>query len=228
MPTDLALPTTAQTFAQLKAAGDNSKRIRKALEIICALAPTTADVPKTLFDASGKITMPAGYLPVGIIDPKGIEFQTKTESDEIEGLGYATAVRVDVIGAPRSLTVTPLESMTKHMTQLMDGADYSNVTMSASGEIVYDEPTLPVNSEWRMLILTRDINKANGKELLDARILPRVVLSEVPSETLAAKGARSRDLTFSVLTDTVLGTPARHILGGTGMADLSGVLGWAA
>lgn len=221
-------PSGAVDFRALKAVAEETGNIRKALEFLVFLAPMSTDVPTTLIGKDGKITIPTGYWPVGLLDPKGVVLDNKTTDDEIKSAGHALATRKDTLSVASSLKLTVQERYKANLEALIAGQDLSAVKADAkTGEIVFDELTIPRNLDWRFLLLVRDINKATGSDVLHARVWTKTTLSDKPGETWADKGANDVDLTFDVLEDTKLGTPCRRIYGGPGFAEMLPQLGWA-
>src|SRR5699024_12405865 len=119
--------------------------------------PITVGRPEQLTGADGTLeTLPEEWLPVGIVSPDGYTFDTDIDKDEIDVLGYASPVRTDIMSVVRSITFTPLDYGRRHMLELTYGQDLSNVTPSDGGEITFDEVDLPMNDEWRLLVIGDD------------------------------------------------------------------------
>ena len=79
------------------------------------------DLPETLFTGPGQLVdlKAAGYLPLGIVTPDGYEFEREVETEDIDGLGYASPVRTDITRVPRSITTTLIETGRKHVNELI-------------------------------------------------------------------------------------------------------------
>ena len=213
------------TVAELQAENDNRGLIRKVTRAVAFLAPTSVDLPETLTGADGTLeTLPEDWLPVGIVSPDGYTFGTDIDKDEIDALGYASPVRTDIMSVVRSITFTPLEYGRRHMLELTYGQDLSGVSPTAGGEITFDEVDMPINAEWRLLVIGDD-GPASDNWLL-GRGYPRVKLGERAEEQWQKEGALSQELTLDVFTDQDLGTPVRHYIAGTGAQKNADALGF--
>ncbi len=213
------------TVAELQAENDNRGLVRKVTRAVAFLAPVTVDLPDEITGVDGTLTeLPAGWLPVGMVSPDGYTFGADIDKDEIDALGYASPVRSDIMSVVRSVSFTPLEYGRRHMLELVYGQDLSGVTPSAGGEVTFDEVDLPMNSEWRLLIIGDD-GPASENWLL-GRGYPRVKLAERSEEQWQKEGAISSELTLDVFTDQDLGTPVRHYIAGTGASENAVALGF--
>src|SRR5690625_4214996 len=213
------------TVAELQAEFDDRGLIRKVTRAIAVLAPISVDLPETLTDETGELKeLPADWLPVGIVSPDGYTFGTDIDKDEIDALGYASPVRTDIMSVVRSITFTPLEYGRRHMLELTYGQDLSGITPSAGGEITFDEVDLPINAEWRLLVIGDD-GPASDNWLL-GRGYPRVKLGERAEEQWQKEGAVQQEITLDVFTDDDLGTPVRHYIAGTGAVKHAESLGF--
>lgn len=217
----------APTLGELQNQADNRGLIRKAIRAVGVIAPLSVELPEKITDPSGLPIdlLTAGFLPVGMVTPDGWNFGRETEKDEIEALGYASFVRSDISSVARSITVTTLETGRRHMLELQYGMDLSTIEQDADGEVVFDEPDMPIGAEYRLLALFDDGPADNNWVL--AKGYPRVKLAEVGEETYGKEGAIQRELTFDVFTDDDLGTPCRHYFGGTGALAARDVLGFS-
>ena len=109
------------------------------------------------------------------------------------------------------------------MLELVYGTDLTGVTQGLNGELIIDEPDLPVDAEWRLLIVGSDGPAADNWIL--GKGYGAVKLSATGEEVWGREGALSQQLTFDVFTDDTVGVPVRHYFGGTG-AKASTVLGF--
>ncbi|GAA3405056.1 hypothetical protein [Pseudarthrobacter polychromogenes] len=213
------------TFATQMAEADSRALIRKIQRAIGFLAPLTVELPTTLYNAGSLIDLKtAGFLPVGIVSPDGWNFSREIEKEDVDALGYASPVRSDVTRVPRSVSFTPLEKGRKHMLELTYGTDLSGVTQAANGEIVFDEPDVPINAEYRLLVLGDD-GPATENWIL-GKGFGRVKLSGTAEEVWGREGTVSSQITLDVFTDDELGTPVRHFIAGTGAVKYKDVLGF--
>lgn len=222
----MATPQTATGFSAIKAASDSPSMVRKALEVITFLAPMNAELPPTITDQNGALkSLPEGWLPAGVITPDGLTFGGDVEKQEVEALGYATPVRTDVTKAPKTISVTFLESYRRPLMELIYGMDLSEVTQGANGELVFDELPIPQAIEYRLLTIARD--GAGNAMWIDGRGYGRVKLASIPEETWTSDNPMQYPVEFDVLIDENLGTPVRHYIGGPGAKNASTKMGFA-
>lgn len=219
------------TFEELRQAADSRALVRKIQRAVAYIAPKSVDLPDSLFaesPATGLVDLKAaGWLPLGMVSPDGYSFEREMTSDEINALGYASPVREDVTAVPRSITATLLETGRKHVEELLKGVDLSTATQDpVTGEIVFDEPDLPINKEWRLLVIGAD--GPADEEWIMGKAYGAVKLTSGGAETWGQEGAKQSEITLKVFTDEEVGSPVRHFLGGTGAVKHKDVLGYAA
>lgn len=215
------------TFDTLRQDSDERALIRKIQKAVAFIAPTTVDLPTTLFSGGSLVDLKAaGFLPVGMVTPDGYEFGRDISKEDVTALGYASAVRSDITEVARSVSMTLLETGRRHILELTYGTDLSAVQQTlANGEVVFDEPDLPVGQEYRLLILGTDGPAADNWIL--GRGYGSVKLASTDSQTWGTGDAVQQALTFDVFTDTEIGTPVRHYMGGTGAVKHKLVTGFA-
>lgn len=216
------------TFDTQRQDFDSRALIRKIQKAIAVIAPKTVDLPESLYEGGSLIDLKAaGWLPVGIVSPDGYTFGREIESEDVDALGYVSPVRSDTTRVPRTISFTPLESGRKHIQQLKYGTDLSAVTQDpTTGEIVFDEPEMPVDEEYRLLVIGSD--GAASENWILGKGYGSVKLTGGGDETWGQEGAVSSELSFSVFTDDEIGTPVRHYMGGTGALKHKDVLGYTA
>ena len=204
------------TFASIKTAADTTSAVHKALEALAFLAPSTVELPDAItgVDKAPVDLIALGFWPVGLVTPDGYTFGGDVEKSEVEALGYSTPVRSDIIRAPKTVAFTALESDRKDLAELIYGMDLSTVEAGANGEVVFDEPAVPLGGEYRLLVISRDGTAA--APYYRGRGYGRVKLANVPEEVWSASDPRQYPIELDVLTDDDLGTPVRHYLGGSG------------
>lgn len=207
------------TFATIQQEADNRNLIRKIQRAVAFIAPTTVDLPTTLFSGGSLVDLKAaGFLPVGMVTPDGYSFGRDISKEDVSALGYASPVRSDITEVARSVSMTLLETGRKHILELTYGTDLSAVQQTlANGEVVFDEPDLPVGQEYRLLIIGSDGPAAENWIL--GRGYGSVKLSSTDSQTWGTGDAVQQALTFDVFTDSEIGTPVRHYMGGTGAVN---------
>lgn len=217
------------TFDTLRQEADDRTLIRKIQKAIILLRVSTEPLPTTLFGTGGSLIdfKSEGWLPVGMITPDGIEFGRDVTEEDVQALGYSSAQRTDVTEVARSLTFTGLEHGRKHMLELSYGTDLSAVTQNQSnGEIVFDEPEMPINKEYQALVLGSD-GPADNQWLL-GRAYGAVKLSNTDSQKWASSDPLTTPITMKVMTDAETGVPLRHFMGGTGALKAKTTLGFTA
>lgn len=217
------------TFATIQQESDNRALVRKIQKAVAFLAPTSVELPATLFGVGGALVdlKALGYLPIGLVTPDGYEFGRDVSKSDVSALGYASPVRSDVDSVARSVKFTALESGKKNMLELTYGTDLSAVTQAvASGEVVFDEPDLPVGQEYRLLIIGSDGPAADNWIL--GRGYGSVKLAATDSQTWGTADAVTQAYTFDVFTDAEIGVPVRHYMGGTGAVKNKTALGFTA
>lgn len=217
------------TFHELQTQSDERKLVRKIQKAVALIAPRNVDLPESLFAGAGQLVnlKEEGWLPLGIVTPDGYEFTRDVETEDIDGLGYASPVRTDVTRVPRAITTTLIESGRKHVNELIYGTDLSTVTQDpVTGEVVFDEPDMPANREYRLLLLGQD--GPADEEWVLGKGYGTVSLTAGGGGTWGQEGAVSSEVTLSVYADDELGTPVRHYMGGTGALKYKDVLGYTA
>jgi len=216
------------TFDTIRQDSDNRNLVRKIQKAVAFLAPTSVALPTTLFGVGGALVdlKTLGWLPVGMVTPDGYEFGRDINKEDVTALGYASPVRSDITEVARSVTMTALETGRKHMLELTLGTDLTATTQTvANGEIVIDEPDLPVGKEYRLLIIGSDGPAANNWIL--GRGYGSVKLASTDSQKWGTGDAVQQALTFDVFTDATIGVPVKHYIGGTGAVANKTVMGFA-
>lgn len=216
------------SFDTLRQDTDSRQLIRKIQKAIAVIGRRDAvELPESLYGVDGQLIdlKALGWLPVGIVTPDGYSFPREVESETIDALGYASPVRSDTTKVPRQITFTPLEKGRRHMAELTLGTDLTGTTQDPeTGEIVFDEPDLPVGEEYRLLVIGSD-GPASENWVL-GKGYGSVKLNAGGSETWGQEGAVSSEITLDVFTDDEIGTPVRHYMGGTGALKHKDLLGF--
>lgn len=218
------------TFEEIRQGADSRALVRKIQRAVAFIAPKTIDLPDSLFAASpatGLVDLKAaGWLPLGLVTPDGYTFSGERETEDIDALGYASPVRTDTTRVPRSVSVTLLESGRKHVEELKRGVDLTGITQDATtGEVVFDEPELPIDREYRLIVVGQD--GPADEEWVMGKAYGAVKISNAGEETWGQEGAVQSEITLNVFTDDEIGTPVRHFMGGTGAVKHKDVLGYA-
>lgn len=215
------------TFEEQRLLADKRGLIRKIQKAVAYVAPMDTELPASLFAVGGGLIDIAalGFKPVGLVTPDGYKFGREAESVDVDALGYGSAVRSDTTKVVRTVGFTPLEKGRKHMTEMAYGTDLTAVLQDkTTGEIVFDEPDLPVDQEYRLLIIGSD-GPADNNWIL-GRGYPAVKLSSTGEEAWGGEDAVSSELSFKVSTGEDEGTPTRHYMGGTGALKANVDLGY--
>lgn len=212
------------TFAEIKTLADNPAGVRKVLEAVAFLAPESADPVDSLTDEQGDLlTLPADYLPVGLVTRDGYTFGGDTNTEQVDALGYAQPVREDITGYTRTVTFSALEVYRRHLLELAYGVDLSAVEQAASGEVTFDRPALPEKRYYRLLLIGRD--GAGEGEWFRGKFFPRVSISSIPEEAWSTE-AQAFNVTLSTYVDDVLGTGEREFIAGRGAKAAADYLGF--
>ncbi|BCW61845.1 hypothetical protein [Arthrobacter sp. StoSoilB22] len=215
------------TFDTIRQDADERALIRKIQKAVAFLAPTTVDLPDSLFTGVGALIdlKVAGWLPVGMVTPDGYNFGRDVSKEDVSAFGYAGPARSDVTEVARSITFTPLETGRRHMLELTYGTDLTATTQDATtGEVVFDEPELPVGQEYRLLIIGSDGPAAENWIL--GRGYGIVKLASTDSQTWGSSDPVTAPVTLDVFTDTEIGAPVRHYMGGAGAVKHKTVTGF--
>lgn len=214
------------TFDTLRQEFDSRALVRKIQKALAVLAPTSVELPESLFETGGSLLdlKALGFLPVGVVSPDGYTFTREVSAENISALGYASPIRSDTTEVTRSVSFTALESGRRHMLELKYGQDLSGVTQSANGEIVFDEVDLPMGEEYRLIVIGSD-GPASENWIL-GKGYGRVKLASTGDETWGQEGAIQNEYTLDVFTDDEIGSPVRHYIGGTGAVKNKELLGF--
>lgn len=209
------------TFDEVK--GHDSGNIRKILRLAVFLAPweQAGTVISSLVDTSNEVTIPDGYMSVGILDKEAAFTATPALNvSEVSGYGYGMTLRRDIVSRNTTLAFTMLETQRRAM-EVYYGIDLSAIQASsvASGknELVIDEPDRPDTLYWRALALGTDGDGANT--LYFADFYPKVTLTEIGALASSETDPRRYAVTLGVDVDTVVGTGHRQFIAGPGLSS---------
>jgi hypothetical protein len=223
----------ALTFEALRQEADNRNLVRKIQKAALFLRlkgnGENPGLPTTLFDATSNtqlVDLKADlWLPAGMVTPDGYTFTREVNKEDVAAMGYASSVRSDVTTVPRTISFTGLENLKRHMLELQYGTDLSAIEQTVNGEIVFDEPDLPLDSEYELLVIGAD-GPPSAQWVL-GRGYGTVKLSGTGDEVWGQEGAQSKQYTLDVFTDEETGSPVRHYIGGTGAKGAASDLGFA-
>lgn len=206
----------APTFEELRAQSDNTNNVRKSLGALIFLAPLTVQLIESLTDETGGIVaLPEGYRSLGLFSRDGMSFARETDTEATEAHGYMSPVREDITSIARTITATAYEIDKRLVREISDGVDLSDVE-AVNGEIAYEEPEVPVNRRWRLLAISRDVNKRTGLDILRANYYPQVELNSMPDEEWG-QDALAAELSFTNYLDQDAGYARKRFLAGPGL-----------
>lgn len=206
----------------------NTDLIRKSLDAVALIAPTTASLPTTLTTgASGDLTaLPAGYIDLGWVDKgDGITRGRNVDSDEIESLGSTTPTRRDIIKVDTTIQVTLQE--TKRMALEL----YHGVVLATTGfdattkEVSFSESTRPSTVFYRLITIWTDLTGTDA--IYGASVYPRVSVTDMDDMKIADSGALAWKVTFTAYVDSTAGYAVKHLYGGPGWMSRLTAMGWS-
>lgn len=204
------------SFNDLRISSDNRANVRKALQALVFLAPIDAE-PVTALTGPDKAlaTLPEGYLPVGLIN-ESVGFAREADKEETVALGYKAPVREDWTTDLTTITLNLFEVDKRNVAELVHGVDLSDVEPDENGEIKYDVPEITSSRQYRLLAISKDINKSNGLDIYRGRFYSNVELSSFPSEEWGAD-AVSLEIELTARPDEETGSIFTPFLGGPGL-----------
>lgn len=214
------------TFDQVAAV--QNQLLRKALQGILLVAPYSTPALETISGVAGALTIPAGYVSLGKLSTDGAERTTDQEISALRGWGDNTDARRDVDSETYTMTVTAMETK-KRVIELYESIDLTGVVPDTNGEITWDKPSTTITRDWRVLLLVKDVNKANGLDVYCGIHYPKANFSQNGSQTLqGGDSAMQSPLTATALIDDEAGTPVRTFWAGPGLAGLVDDMGFVA
>ncbi|GAA4923456.1 hypothetical protein [Nesterenkonia rhizosphaerae] len=217
----------ATTLTELRQRSDNRDLVRKIRRSVAFLGRVDdVELPEQITTEDHRLINLAelGWLAFGLVNRDGYEFGRDIEKSQTDALGYGDPVRRDVENVARNITTTLLEHGKRHIHELVDGADYSGIRPKENGEIVWDEPDLPLFEKYRMIIIGEDGRITEN--WLMGRGYGSVELETAQSITWNHADATAQAITLSVDSDPAIGSPVRNYLGGSAIGKYTDVLGW--
>lgn len=215
------------TMQELKTANDNAGLIRKVQNIAIWLGPEDAPEVEKLVDETGQLTaLPEDYRPFGMITKDdGLTFTGESDSEGVEAHGYQSMVREDDTSFERTFQVNALE--TKRLTlEQAHGVDLSTVSVDTDGNLVFDEPEMPIRQYGRIVAIGSD--GAGHSEFLMGRWFPRVKVNSIDDIVWSMASPVSYNLTYKAFPDPELGIAVRHLYAGAGFKASATAAGFTA
>lgn len=217
------------TFEEMRQAADNRNLVRKIQKAVMFLGPGGTALPPSLFDGSATSLIDLnglGFWPVGLVTADGYTFTREMEKEDVFAMGYASPSRSDTTVVPRTIAFSAYENAKRHMLELKYGTDLSGITQDpVTGEIVFDEPDLPVGAEYCALVIGTD-GPATAQWVM-GRGYGTVKLATTGEEVWGGEGGLSNAYTLDVFSDETTGSPVKHYIGGTGAVAASTALGFS-
>lgn len=215
------------TFAELMRDADHRGLVRKARRAMGFIRRASeGDLPEAITEASGlPVDLKSeGFKPIGLVTPEGYRFGRDVETNEVDALGYSSFIRTDTLRVARTVAVNPLQFGQRHLQEIRYGMDLSGIAPDTeSGEIVFDEPDLPIDDEYQLIVVADDGPAANN--WIFGRGYGVVKLASGDEEAWGQEVIQNA-LTFNVFPDEETGTPVRHYLGGTAAQAHVDILGY--
>lgn len=215
------------TMAELKRDGHNSSLIRKILDGVAFIAPNDTTLPDAYFAADGSLNAaPDGFTPLGIVEKdSGYTFGNDQDTEEVEGHGYSSAVRIDITKSTRSFTSVFLETRKETLEQYY-GLDASAFVTGANDEIEFVEPELAARPHVRIVLIGSD--GIGDDQFFFIKEFPNVQVTEVGELAWSSSDALKHELTYTAFPDPELGYSVKNIIGGPGAVKHREAMGFTA
>lgn len=207
----------------------NTDNIRKSLDGIVLIAPSTATLPTSLTTgASGDLTaLPTGYVDVGWIDKgDGTIKGRKVSTDEINSWGSSYPTRTDITKTDVTVQFTAQE------TRLATLQLYHGLTLAPSGfdattkEVAFAEASRPATIYYRLFVLWTDL--AGTDAIYSGSLYPRTNVTDMQEIKLTdGGGAITYKLTMTAYVDNTAGYAVKHFYGGPGWQSRLNEMGWS-
>jgi len=205
------------SISQQMTSNDNKNLAFKPVRSIGFMGTDETQIPDSLFeDGQLKDFKAEGWLPTGLITPEGFTFSREIEREAINAFGYTSPIMNPITAVPRTIAFTPYEVVRKHLLKITIGTELEGVTMDPeTGEVVIQEPEMPVDFEFPFLVLGEggptDNNMIQGKGYY------KVSLQTTAEEIWGSEGTAAKQLTLDVFTGDDSGIPVQHYYAGSAM-----------
>lgn len=215
------------TMAELKKDGHNSSLIRKILDGVAFIAPRDVDLPEQYFSTGGVLLpAPDGFSPLGIVEKdSGYTFGNDQDTEEVEGHGYSSPVRVDITTTTRTFTSVFQETRKETLEQYY-GLDPAAFVTGANGEIEFVEPELAARPHVRVILIGSD--GIGDDQYFFIKEFPDVQVTEVGELAWSSSDALKYELTYTAFPDSELGYSTKNIIGGPGAIKNRAAMGFSA
>lgn len=201
-------------------AGFKNQLIRKALQGTMLVADYSEAALTTISAASAVLTIPPAYVSIGKLTKDGATYTPEQEISKILGWGDSSPSRQDVESEDITIEISAIETK-KRVLEIFNGVDLSAEVPDTNGEIAFDRPLVPTIRDYRVLLLSKDINKANGLEIYYGLHFPRANFTVNGGQQLQpGENALEYPMTVTALSDSTVGTAVRTFLAGPGLAGL--------
>lgn len=218
---------TATTITELRQETDQRALVRKIRRAVAFMGRIhDVDLPEQITTEDHKLInfKDLGWLPFGLISREGYEFGRDIEKSQVDAMGYNDPIRRDTENVARSITMQLLQSGQRHIHELLEGADYSGILPKANGEIVWDEPDMPLFEQYRMVVVGEDGRITDN--WLMGKGYGSVELGTAESISWNHENSVAQSITLDVNVDPEIGSPVRNFLGGSAIGQYVDVLGW--
>lgn len=213
------------TMQEIKTATHNQSLIRKVLDGAAVLAPYSTSMPDAWVDENGALQeLPTGFAGLGIVEKdSGYEFGSDQDTEEVEGHGYSSPVRIDIVKTTRTVSFTALET-NRVVLEQYHGIDLSGVKATAAGTIVFSEPENAARPYARLCLIGSD--GVGEDEIFMIKEMPRVQVTEVESQSWSSSDALKYGMTMTAFADPELGYSIRNIIAGPGAKKYAQAMGF--
>lgn len=213
------------TIQEIKTSTHNQSLIRKVLDGAAVLAPYSAEMPEKWVDESGQLlALPQGFAGLGIVEKDGgYEFGSDQDTEEVEGHGYSSPVRIDIVKTTRTVQFTALET-NKVVLEQYHGLDLSGVQADAAGTVIFSEPENAARPYARLAIIGSD--GVGEDEIFMIKVMPRVQVTEIESSSWSSSDALKYGMTMTAFADPVLGYSIQNIIAGPGAKKYAKAMGF--
>lgn len=215
------------TITEMRQASDHRQLVRKIRRAVAFMGKIDdVELPEQITQEDGRLIdlRDLGWFPFGLVDRDGYTFSKEISKSQVDALGYTDPIRKDVETIERTVQMTLLQWGQRKIQELVDGADYSGIQPKANGEIVYDEPAVPLYEDYRLITIGED--GRISENWLMGNGYPLVQLGTSDAISWNQENSVAQNITLDVMVDPALGTPKRNYLGGTALGKHQDLLGW--